>query len=57
MQMKIVVSEPNDFKAWLKEKQTFGQVLKAQQQPEEVKTEEVIDTPVTDSSSLAQVLR
>lgn len=57
MQMKIVVSEPNDFKAWLKEKQTFGQVLKAQQQPEEVKTEEVIDAPVTDSSSLAQVLR
>jgi cytochrome c oxidase subunit II len=57
MQMKIVVSEPNDFKAWLKEKQTFGQVLKAQQQPEEVKTEEVIDAPVSDSSSLAQVLR
>ncbi|MDP2159734.1 MAG: cytochrome c oxidase subunit II [Flavobacterium sp.] len=57
MQMKIVVSEPNDFKAWLKEKQTFGQVLKAQQLPEEVKTEEVIDAPVTDSSSLAQVLR
>jgi len=57
MQMKIVVSEPNDFKAWLKEKQTFGQVLKAQQQPEEVKTEEVIDAQVSDSSSLAQVLR
>ncbi|WP_291116094.1 cytochrome c oxidase subunit II [Flavobacterium sp. UBA6135] len=57
MQMKIVVSEPNEFKAWLKEKQTFGQVLKAQQQPEEVKTEEVIDAQVSDSSSLAQVLR
>ncbi|GGD33798.1 cytochrome c oxidase subunit II [Flavobacterium orientale] len=58
MQMKIVVSEPNEFKAWLKEKQTFGQVLKAQQQPVEVK-QEVNDTlsTVVDTSSLAQVIR
>lgn len=59
MQMKIVVSEPNDFQAWLKEKQTFGQAMKAQQEsqkPVEAPVEEVFET-VADSTVLAQVLK
>ncbi len=55
MQLKIVVSEPNDFKAWLKDKPTFGDVLKAQQQPVEVKQEVLADTLST--TTIAQVLR
>jgi cytochrome c oxidase subunit 2 len=55
MQMKIVVSEPKEFNAWLKEKQTFAQVMKADQESKEVKPEEVV-TPVADTTSLAQVL-
>ena len=55
MQMKIVVSEPNEFNAWLKEKQTFAQVMKANQESIEVKSEEVV-APVADSASLAQVI-
>ena len=54
MQMKIVVSEPKEFNAWLKEKQTFAQVMKADQESKEVKPEEVV-APVADSTSLAQV--
>lgn len=59
MQMKIVVSEPDDFKAWLKEKKTFGQAMKAQQEsqkPAETPVEEVSET-VADSTVLAQVLK
>ena len=55
MQMKIVVSEPKEFNAWLKEKQTFAQVMKADQESKEVKPEEVV-APVVDSTSLAQVI-
>jgi heme/copper-type cytochrome/quinol oxidase subunit 2 len=55
MQMKIVVSEPKEFNAWLKEKQTFAQVMKADQESKEVKPEEVV-APVADSTSLAQVI-
>lgn len=55
MQMKIVVSEPKEFNAWLKEKQTFAQVMKADQESKEVKPEEVV-APVADTISLAQVL-
>jgi cytochrome c oxidase subunit 2 len=55
MQMKIVVSEPKEFNAWLKEKQTFAQVMKADQESKEVKPEEVV-APVADSMSLAQVI-
>jgi cytochrome c oxidase subunit 2 len=55
MQMKIVVSEPQEFKAWLKEKQTFAQVMKADRESKEVKTDEVV-APVVDSTSLAQVV-
>jgi cytochrome c oxidase subunit 2 len=55
MQMKIVVSEPQEFKAWLKEKQTFAQVMKADRESKEVKTDEVV-APVVDSASLAQVV-
>jgi heme/copper-type cytochrome/quinol oxidase subunit 2 len=31
MQMKIVVESKEDFKKWLSEKQTFAQVIKAQE--------------------------
>ena len=55
MQMKIVVSEPKEFNSWLKEKQTFAQVMKADQESKEVKPEEVV-APVVDSTSLAQVI-
>lgn len=55
MQMKIVVSEPKEFNAWLKEKQTFAQVMKADQESKEVKPQEVV-APVVDSTSLAQVI-
>jgi cytochrome c oxidase subunit 2 len=55
MQMKVVVSEPKEFNAWLKEKQTFAQVMKADQESKEVKPEEVV-APVADSTTLAQVI-
>jgi cytochrome c oxidase subunit II len=55
MQMKIVVSEPKEFNSWLKEKQTFAQIMKADQESKEVKPEEVV-APVVDSTSLAQVI-
>lgn len=55
MQMKIVVSEPKEFASWLKEKQTFAQVMKADQESKEVKPEEVV-APVVDSTTLAQVV-
>jgi cytochrome c oxidase subunit II len=56
MQMKIVVSEPADFQAWLKDKQTFGQVMKAQQ-IEEVTPIEEVQTVIADSTVLAHVLK
>ncbi|RXR34050.1 cytochrome c oxidase subunit II [Flavobacterium piscinae] len=57
MQMKIVVESKEDFKKWLSEKQTFAQVLKAQEQPaEEVKTETDTTKVVVDSTLVAQVI-
>lgn len=57
MQMKIVVSEPDEFNAWLKDKQTFSQVMKAQQQSQEVVPVEEVQTVIADSTVLAQVLK
>ena len=57
MQMKIVVESKEDFKKWLSEKQTFAQVIKAQEQPaEEVKTETDSTKVVVDSTLVAQVI-
>jgi cytochrome c oxidase subunit 2 len=57
MQMKIVVESKEDFKKWLSEKQTFAQVMKAQEQPEEeVKTETDTTNVVVDSTLVAQVI-
>jgi cytochrome c oxidase subunit 2 len=57
MQMKIVVESKEDFKKWLSEKQTFAQVIKAQEQPaEEVKTETDSTKVVVDSTLVAQVV-
>lgn len=57
MQMKIVVSEPDEFNAWLKGRQTFGQAMKAQQQSQEVVPVEEVQTVIADSTVLAQVLK
>jgi cytochrome c oxidase subunit 2 len=57
MQMKIVVESKEDFKKWLSEKQTFAQVIKAQEQPvEEVKTETDSTKVTVDSTLVAQVI-
>jgi cytochrome c oxidase subunit 2 len=57
MQMKIVVESKEDFKKWLSEKQTFAQVIKAQEQPaQEVKTETDSTKVVVDSTLVAQVV-
>lgn len=57
MQMKIVVESKEDFKKWLSEKQTFAQVIKAQEQPvEEVKTESDTTKVAVDSTLVAQVI-
>lgn len=52
MQMKIVVETPSEFKKWLSEKTTVAQTFKAQEEP---KSE--IETPVVDSTAVAQVLK
>jgi cytochrome c oxidase subunit 2 len=55
MQMKIVVSEKDEFNAWLKGKQTFGQAMKTQQQSQEVAPEENVPSTIADTTVLAQV--
>lgn len=59
MQMKIVVSEPNEFNAWLKDKKTFGEVIKAQQESEKPleKPAEEIQPTIADSTALALLLK
>jgi len=56
MQMKVVVSEPAEFAAWLKDRQTFAQVMKAQQNQDVVPVQEV-QSVIADSTVLAQVLK
>ncbi len=56
MQMKIVVTEEKQFNAWLADKTTFGQALKAraeQNQPKELLPAEEITPAATDSLNIA----
>lgn len=58
MQMKIVVAEPAEFKKWIGDKKTFGQVMKEQQEqnaPQAIPAETT--TPITDSIVVAMNLK
>jgi cytochrome c oxidase subunit 2 len=58
MQMKIVVDTPEEFKSWLSEKPTFGNVWKEANAPkvEEVKVE-IKETVVDSTKVIAQIVK